>query len=241
MYAKFSKAHLILFLVSLGIALFIYHLVTPNTTATVPVLVTLNSKKLGDIVKPEDLTWTNWPSTYDRPHFIHTEEEKEKLLHQAVTGFISQGEPMTFDKVREPTLSSTLAQHISPEHRAVTLSFEAAHSEAGQLVPGDRVDILWTHKAEAQKLSSEVLAENILILATDSSSRTQIKLTFDMRADLAQKILLAQEKGKISFLLRGPRCEEPSGLCAISEDGLVLKKQVVNYTLGANTDQREVK
>lgn len=243
MQTKLRGAHLGLFLGSLGVALLFYHLLTSNQSDTVQVLVTVNSKKLGDQLIAEDLKWANWPKTYDQGHFIHTDQEKEKLLHQVVSGFLSRGEPLTFDKVRPPTATSTLAQQISPEHRALTLTFDANHSEASQLAQGDHVDLIWTHKVKGQagqQVESQVLAENILILADDRTSRGQVKLTLDVKAVLAQRILLAQEKGKISFLLRGARCEDPSGLCAISEDGLVHKKQSVNYTLGAKVEQRDV-
>lgn len=236
--------HLALFLASLGGALFFYHLLTPDQTSTVQVLVTANSKKLGDVVISEDLRWAEWPKAYDQAHYIHTEDEKQKLLHQTVAGFVSIGEPLTFDKVREPTATSTLAQQISPQHRALTLSFDNSHGEASQLSQGDHVDIMWTHKVKAKtatQVESQLLAENILILARDNSVRGQIKLTLDVKPDLAQKIMLAKEKGKISFLLRGLRCEDPSGLCAISEEGLMLKRQRINYTLGAKTDQRDIK
>lgn len=106
-----------------------------------------------------------------------------------------------------PRLSAVLA----PDERAVTVPVDDLDSQAGGLRAGDRVDLHYTQRANGAVLlvpllqQVEILAVgDSFITAEDSPPRSFATVTLRVAADEAPRVLLAQQAGDLSVLLRNP-------------------------------------
>ena len=90
--------------------------------------------------------------------FLRTIEPGELILQSKVTGFGG---------------SSRMATRVAEGKRALTIPINAISGVAGHVQPGDRVDVLNTRPINGQ-LTTSVILQNILVIATDQRSNTEI-------------------------------------------------------------------
>ncbi|MFK7945531.1 MAG: Flp pilus assembly protein CpaB [Paracoccaceae bacterium] len=134
---------------------------------------------------------------------LRTIEPGELILQSKVTGF---GE------------SSRMATRVSEGKRAFTIPINAVSGVAGHVLAGDRVDILVTRTISRQ-LTTSVILQNVLVIATDQRANTEqdrarvaSTATVEVSPTEAQKLVLAQQVGRLTLTLRGAAA--PSELSA---------------------------
>ncbi len=154
---------------------------------------------------------------------VHSVQEKlapadSTPLPDIVVGKIAKkefkaGEPIAMSALG---VKDRLSQMIPPFMRAVTVSVDPIIGVAGFIKPGDRVDIIATFNINSGALTKTVL-QNVQLLATGAelnpepnadpksstnSAQPQANATVAVSAVQAERLVLAESKGKLRLILR---------------------------------------
>lgn len=121
---------------------------------------------------------------------------------------------MVFDhRISGPGGRGSLSALITPGMRAATIHVNDVSGVGGFVVPGDRVDILYTRdedqRLQENNMMSDLLLQNVKVLGidqnlndkTDNPSKADT-LTLEVTPVDAQKLRLAQDLGTLSLSLR---------------------------------------
>ncbi len=138
----------------------------------VQVLVAARDMSPSSRISGADFRWTNWPVEAVMPAFITREARPDAMdeLSGAVTraAFVD-GEPILPGKLVQPGEAGFMAAVIDPGMRAVAVPISAESGAGGFILPNDRVDVLVTTSARDMGYISEVLVENVRVLAIDQT------------------------------------------------------------------------
>jgi len=130
---------------------------------------------------------------------------------RVVLAAIEPGEPILRWKITGPGQRAGLSSVIAAGLKAVTIRVTDVLGVAGFVLPGDRVDVLYT-KADPgvdKKQFTEVLLQNVRVLAVDqladdrSEKPAVVKaVTLEVKTQDTQKLALAGTVGSLSLALR---------------------------------------
>lgn len=123
------------------------------------------------------------------------------------------GEPLDKAKVVTPKEGGFMSAVLYPGMRAVSVGVNVVSANAGFIFPGDKVDLLLTHEVEntdGQKSHvTETVTEGVRVLAIDQTVNNLDNkafvpktVTLEVTPKQAEEILVSQELGKISLILR---------------------------------------
>ena len=136
---------------------------------------------------------------------------------QQVIGLLAKNEIFTGDILRKERLAypgdgTTLAALIAPNMRAVTIRVNDVIGVAGFLLPGDFVDVIYTH---GKISSAQTVLKKIKILAVDQTARTDKSepiivraVTLELTPKQAEQLITAKSKGDLQLSLRNPNDPE---------------------------------
>jgi pilus assembly protein CpaB len=162
----------------------------------VRVLVATHDLKIGDRLRPEDVTWEPFPQVAASRAFITGGPVKSSLVDkaeaalgtdpavQAVAGDlvlepITAKEPMTLRKLVKGGQGSFMAVKLPAGMRAMATSVNVESGAGGFILPGDHVDVIEDLKvtgasgedhsggAPATPIKSKTILQNITVLAID--------------------------------------------------------------------------
>jgi pilus assembly protein CpaB len=199
------------------------------------VLVADATLPAGTFVKPQHLRWQRWP-TDDVPetYVLKGVRDQDVMVGAVVRRGIAEGFPITDGSVVKPGDRGFLAAVLAPGMRAVSLPINATSSNSGLIFPGDRVDLILTQTlqgadGETMRRVSETVLRDIRIIAmgSETSDATNEEknyenarnATFEVDPQVAEKVALLAELGKLSLSLRSlatadaatvPSDEDPS-------------------------------
>lgn len=121
---------------------------------------------------------------------------------------IELGEPILTSKITDPGQRAKLSTALTPGMKAISIRVNDVLGVAGFVLPGDRVDVLLTRKADGSSFV-DVLLQGLKVLAIDqiaddrkdkpSVVRT---VTFEVNTIEAQKLVLGANVGTLSLALR---------------------------------------
>lgn len=209
----------------------------------VDVLVARDRIPIGTKVAPDFIDRQPWPTHLKLDDFIVTDGKGDSDIMGLVTrGEFQKGEPIIRSKLANPSDPSFLAAALDKGMRAVTVAVDTVSSVAGFIYPGDRVDVLITHEVsmgpidpndpESKDMTdqiTEVLVADLKVIAVDQKAASYDgaepavpgSVTLAASREDAQRILLAQDRGKLSMSLRSLYSEEKEAVAApTSEDDL---------------------
>ena len=150
--------------------------------------------------------------------FINTNAavDAKEVVGKTVKSEILPGEQVLRDKIAGAKgTSEGLSYIIQPGKRAVTIAVSEISGVAGQILPGDRVDIMGTF--DNQGILTTLILQNIPVLsvdqATDTSGQGEKKgaartLTLSVNPDQMQPLVLCSEKTTIRLALRAASDQE---------------------------------
>lgn len=182
-------------------------------------------KKMVDVVVPkrdlprgarvtsQDLAVRPVPAEYVHANAV-TNANYQVAEGQRLSYDAEQGKPLLWAHLESGKIP-TFSGRVPDGMRALTFPVDQINSISGFLQPGDKVDLLLTYKPVKDEITAPLL-EQVLVLAT--GSRTVIDKTLDgkevqrnyntvtvqVSPDDAQRIVLAQETGKLTAVLRHP-------------------------------------
>lgn len=187
---------------------------------TVSILVAKKALPSGTFVKQADLRWQPWPQGALDPNYILEGKRDTKSFAGAVVrrGILA-GEPITDARLVKPGDRGFLAAVLAPGLRAISVPVNATSAIAGLVFPGDRVDLLLSHRYnvinpdDSNKRVTHVVTETVLtnvrVLAIDQSTDDQKKkpdvpktATIEVTPRQAEMVTTAMDLGKLSLSLR---------------------------------------
>ena len=122
---------------------------------------------------------------------------------------IAANEPILATKITGPGQRATLSAVITPGMKAVTVRVNDIEGVAGFVLPGDRVDIMLTRNGERGAGSSDVVLQNIRVLAIDQIADDRMDkpavvkaVTLEVDTVEGQKVSLAASAGTLTLALR---------------------------------------
>lgn len=185
-------------------------IVEPVKEETVRVLVSARDIQRGERLKLEDTNWISWPKKAVQPTFITDDKPgaREELESAVVRSLVVTGEPIVNAKVVRAGSSGLMAAILSPGMRAVTMRVSPESASGGFILPGDKVDIVFT--AGRSGSAARVLFEDVRVLAVDTlfSENTEAayvggsNVTLELAPADAQTFISARENGALSLVLR---------------------------------------
>ncbi len=122
---------------------------------------------------------------------------------------IDVNEAILATKITGPGQRATLSAVLEPGMKAVTVRVNDVEGVAGFVLPGDHVDVLLTRQGEKNMAVTDVVVEDVRVLAIDqlADERTDkpsvVKaVTLEVNVTDGQKVALAATVGTLSLLLR---------------------------------------
>lgn len=122
------------------------------------VLVANHEIPTGRVLGPEDLRWQAWPAESVSENFFTEGEDVEAiedLTGSAARLVISEGEPITSNKIVDLDGTGVLAALLRPGMRAISIPISEITGAGGFILPGDFVDILLTRQIEIDEIDEE--------------------------------------------------------------------------------------
>jgi len=122
---------------------------------------------------------------------------------------IEANEPILASKITGPGQRATLSATLQDGMRAVTIRVNDVEGVAGFVLPGDRVDVMLTRQQDKNSAASDVVLQNVRVLAVDqvADERTDKPsvakaVTLEVEVMSAQKLALAATVGTLALALR---------------------------------------
>lgn len=181
------------------------------------VLVAAKTMPAGTFVTAENLKWQLWPKgALSESYMLKSNNKIEDLTGSVVRRAITQGEPLTSERIIKPGDRGFVAAILKDGMRAVSVQVNAQSGIAGLVFPGDQVDVLLTH-AVSQPADenrpvhqvSETILKNVRVLAMDQKiDDTNAKPSIPKTATLevtpkqAEILMVAAQLGRLSLSLR---------------------------------------
>jgi pilus assembly protein CpaB len=126
-----------------------------------------------------------------------------------VVAAIEEGEPVLASKITGPGQRADLAAVLSPGMKAATIRVDEVVGVAGFVLPGDRVDVLLTRVPDKGAAYSDVIMQNVKVLAVDqlnddhaSKPAVARSVTLEVATEEAQRLIVAQNVGAMTLVLR---------------------------------------
>ena len=141
---------------------------------------------------------------------------------------ISPNEPVLKWKISGPGARASLSAVVTEGMRAVAVRVNDVVGVGGFVLPGDRVDLLYTRNQNRDEgASTDVLIQNVRVLAIDQVADQKkdqplvVKVvTLEVNSLDAQKIALAQTTGSLSLTLRAAGSLDVAAAQRVIEDEL---------------------
>lgn len=205
------------------------------------VLVATRQLPVGTIIGPDSFRFQPWPKELvEQAYFMKDKTDAKTLVGTVVRYPITAGQPLTQGALVHPDDRGFLAAALGAGMRAVTVKVSQEQGVAGFVFPGDRVDVVLAQELDIKEGSSypdkqlftaETIVTNVRVLATDQrfnaedeTGKTPVStfgsVTLEATPEIAEKIAVAQNMGKLSLALR-PLAESADGLDAAIASGAV--------------------
>lgn len=202
---------------TLGIVLFTRQTAAPASIETVSIVTATVPVARGVTLDADMLRMQDWPAAHLPPTVL---ESIEDAIGRTVWMPLLEGEPVVEPKLAAKGAGRGMAALVPTGMRAITIQTpNVSTGLAGFILPGNRVDVLWTrsqvgHRDESGGGSTITLLQNIEVLAVDQQLDMPSENRIDARdlrsvtlmvspADAA-KIDLAQNRGTLRLSLRNP-------------------------------------
>ena len=205
------------------------------------ILVATRQLPTGTIIGPDSFRYQPWPKELvEKAYFLKDKTDVNTLVGTVVRYPITAGQPLTQGSLVHPDDRGFLAAALAPGMRAVTVKVSQEQGVAGFVFPGDRVDVLLAQTIAVKEGSSypddqlytaETIVRNVRVLATDQrydaedeTGKTPVRtfgsVTLEATPDIAERIAVAENMGKLSLALR-PLAENTGELEAAIASGEV--------------------
>lgn len=196
--------------------------VQPVTVVAEPdyieVLVAAERLLPGSFVKPSSLRWQKWPDVeVPAGYHVRGRNDDAEFTGSVVRQVLTPGDPLLPEHVIRPGDRGFLAAVLDPDMRAVSVPVDEASSNAGLILPGDRVDLILTQSMARTgdgitRRVSETILQDLRVIAMgrrlyqdpeeQSGNNPARTATLEVTPEGAEVVALVTELGKLSLSLR---------------------------------------
>ncbi len=198
------------------------------------VLVAVATVDPGSFLQENTLAWQEWPDVSLPEAYFVDEEVAIGDLTAAVTRHgLSIGEPLTRANVVFPGERGFLAAVLEPGTRAVSVPINETSSNAGLILPGDRVDVILTQALSdpsggRERWVSETVLEDARVIAMGrrlqpggqdapaAAAGDARTATLEVSPEGAELVALVTDLGRLTLSLRS--LSAPNGPWSEPED-----------------------
>jgi pilus assembly protein CpaB len=143
---------------------------------------------------------------------------------------MEMNEPILAGKVTGPGERATLSAIIAPGMTAVSIPLNETQGLTGLVMPGDRVNVMFTRSLEQDKSYTDVLLQNVRVVAVDQviDQRTDKpaairSATLEVMPQDAKRIALATTVGTMYLMLRKAGEQASGAIGRVSTKDLLLE------------------
>lgn len=187
------------------------------------IVIAKNDIAFGAPVTAEDVKTVDWPrSSVPKGAYRDIAQMMGEYRDRVALEPILAEEPIVGSKITGPGQRASLSSMISEGMKAVSIRVDDVYGVSGFVLPGDRVNILLTRKADkndqappinglpagAKRAYTDVLLKNVRVLAVDqiadpkhSKPALARTVTVETKMEDAQRIMLAGAVGVLSLAL----------------------------------------
>lgn len=179
---------------------------------TTQVVVASADVARGDVLDGGNLSLRKVPREFLPPDVVPAEQAGDLLGRRAGID-IGRGTPIVLAALAAAGGAPGLASVLAPDERALTVAVDDLNSHAGGLRAGDRIDLYYGRRESGDALLVPLLQQIEIMAVGDSFARAgsdgeapghYATVTLRVTAAEAPRVLLAQQAGELSVLLRGP-------------------------------------
>ena len=193
--------------------------VQPEREKTVRILVADRDFQRGERLTADAVRWEEWPEKAMSEAYI-TEAaggDPAELEKAVARSSIVANEPIIEAKIVRAGTSGLLAAVLQPGMRAVTMRITPETGVSGFVLPGDRVDIYYSEANGSNRTATDVLFEDVRILAINTvyseNPETPViegaNATVELSPEDAEFFINTRaSRGQMSFALRSVFNEE---------------------------------
>lgn len=152
--------------------------------------------------------------------YVHSDavrpEKFELAEGQRLRYALEKGKPLLWAHLAGGD-APTFSMRLPNGKRAITVPVDEINSISGMLQPKDKIDLILTISSNNQDRVTFPLMQDVLVLATgtrlaverdtttgEQTTKSYNTVTLEVTQDNAQRIILAQDAGKLTALLRNP-------------------------------------
>lgn len=175
-----------------------------NTSQVVVAAVDLTP---GAPIEPIHVQLKNIDSRLVPPGALTSIEQAQSMVAK---NNLYRGDVLRIERLAPAGEGSTLSVLLEPGMRAVTVRVNDVIGVAGFLLPGNRVDILFTGGN-----STRTVLKNLKVLAVDQTQHTDENrpklvraVTLEVNPEQAEQLVNASSNGRIQLALRNPNDEQ---------------------------------
>ncbi len=213
------------------------------------IVVAAKDFSFGEPLQVETMREISWPkASVPDGAFAKISDLMSEGRRVALTS-ISTNEPILKWKISGAGGKASLAAVVTPGMRAVAVRVNDVVGVAGFVLPGDRVDVFYIRtqlKEESESMSTDVLIQNVRVLAVDQSPDEKSDkpvlakvVTLEVATLDAQKLALAQTTGQISLSLRAAGSLDQAPPRRVVEEELVSSPSVYLAKLSASEQAQQ--
>lgn len=197
-----------------------------KTIATQTIVVAAKPLRFGNELGSMSLREIAWPENAVPNGAFSKISDLLANGRRVVLTAIEANEPILASKITGAGQRATLSATIADGMKAVTVRVNDVEGVAGFVLPGDRVDISLTRQKDKEAATSDVVLQNVRVLAIDQtaderSDKPSIAKAVTLEVDTAsaQKLSLAASVGTLSLMLRraGESSTDPTRRITLSD------------------------
>lgn len=213
-----------------------------------PVVVAALEIPFGQKLEAAHVKILSWPKhsipdgTFDAVAKIEGKVANQRLV---------PGELLLKDRVVDTLEGSMLAAMVDPEKRAVTVRVNDVIGVGGFLLPGNRVDVLASRKAN-NRAYTEILLEDLRVLAVDQIASPEKDkpvivraVTLEVTPKQAGMLVNATVEGTVQLALRNPVAKAvqpaPRRVVAAPKPVAVQEDPAVTFIRGSKVEMTDRK
>jgi pilus assembly protein CpaB len=173
------------------------------------VVVAKQPLRFGTELNASMLQEVPWPAEAMPAGSFSKIDDVLKAGRRVVLTAIETNEPVLSLKITGAGERATLSALVHKGMKAVTIRVNDVDGVGGFVLPGDRVDVVMTRQLEKGSAVSEVVLQNVRVLAVDQMADERANkaavaksVTLEVSTVEAQKVWLASSVGTLSLLLR---------------------------------------
>ncbi|MFL5031441.1 MAG: Flp pilus assembly protein CpaB [Xanthobacteraceae bacterium] len=177
--------------------------------ATKTVVVASQPLRFGHQLSPQTLREVAWPEGAVPTGTFTTVADLLAPGKRIVLYSIEPNEPILASKITGPGQKGTLSAILQEGMKAVTVRVNDVEGVAGFVLPGDHVDVLMTRNSDKNSTATDLVLQNIRVLAVDQIADNAADkptvaraVTLEVDTGAAQRLSLAATAGSLSLALR---------------------------------------